>query len=85
MRILYDVGVAAEDLRPAERILEVELRQIPEGVTLFHHVLDFLGGVGADDEVVGSVDLNGSWTRGIGIGRNLRGGTTGRGQGQRDG
>src|SRR5439155_1784783 len=40
VRILYDVGVAAKDLRPAERILEIEIRQVPERVALLHHVLD---------------------------------------------
>ena len=75
VRISHDVRVASEDLRPAKWILEIELRQVPERVALFHHVLDFLRGIGADDEVVGGIDLNGSrrsWASGIGSGRDLR-------------
>ena len=49
MRVLYYVGVAAEDLRPAEWILEVELRQIPERVALLDDVLHFLGSIGDND------------------------------------
>src|SRR5205085_7947183 len=70
VRILYDVGVAAEDLRPAERILEIELRQVPQRVALFHHVLHFLGAVGRHDEIVGRVDSR-SGTDSIGSGGHL--------------
>ncbi len=74
VRILHDVGVAAEDLRPAERVLQVGLRQIPECVALLHHVLHFPGGVGGHDEVVRGIGphrLHGVGLRSIGRGRHL--------------
>ena len=74
MRIFYDVGIAAENLRPAERVLQVGLREIPERIAFFHHVLHFLSGVGSHDEIVRRICAGRSSRI---RGRHLRIGTTG--------
>src|ERR1700730_17874666 len=59
MRVLYDIGVAPEDFRPPVRILQVELRQVPERVALLDRVLDFLGGVSDYEQLSDGVSANG--------------------------